>query len=136
MTDLDAKVAEAIGIDFHLNEESGCWLKGAVLRHEVVVLGSGSTSAKISEFSPSTDLNAAFEAAEKVGLFDVYQDVAGQGCQQCLLLKQFGNWWVKRVGEYAGSGMGITDHRTIWIVDAPTPAEAICLAILKLKESK
>jgi hypothetical protein len=64
-------------------------------------------------FRPSTDLNAAFEAAEVVGLFD---------CESGALTKGLmGDGWFVR-------------HRAVPYGRFPTPALAICTAILKLRE--
>ncbi len=60
-------------------------------------------------FQPSTDLNAAFAAAEKVGLFD-----------NARLSSWNGKWEVRW-----------SPTENCW---GPTPALAICVAILKLKD--
>ena len=74
------------------------------------------------EFPPySTDLNAAFAAA--VGLF-------GNGRRALQFADEPGEWrMVERYTEFGDR------HRTpICVASAPTPALAICAAILKLKE--
>jgi hypothetical protein len=68
-----------------------------------------------SGFHPSVDLNAAFAAAEKVRLFDIWA------------LARSGRWRITPARE------------GLWFVDPvlamdSTPALAICAAILKLKE--
>ena len=62
-------------------------------------------------FRPSTDLNAAFAAADKVGLFDEW-----------LLGKAGDLWYFEDYSERCMEG-----------VQEKTPALAICAAILKLK---
>lgn len=76
----------------------------------------------LREFSPSVDVNNAFEAAEKVGLFG-----------------SNGGWLFRFLGE--------GDHPGTWAIyeyydklkvvagNAPSAAVAICLAILKLTYS-
>ncbi len=99
-TELDRRVAEATGWR-HIDDESneGIPPKGdykyAPLPH------------------PSTDLNAAFAAAEEVRLFDEW--CLGLGLE----------WEVMTEGDYLAG-------REVF-VSAPTPALAICAAILKLK---
>ena len=67
-------------------------------------------------FRPSTDLNAAFAAAKKVGLLQCL------GGAECLLFQKGPLWVVHTIAE---DGLAVS---------APTPALAICAAILKLKE--
>ncbi len=65
----------------------------------------------------STDLNAAFAAAEKVGVFS--------GCAGGYALEQARSQW------------SVSDPQTFgdaFLAQGPTPALAICAAILKLKE--
>ena len=66
-------------------------------------------------FSPSTDLNAAFVAATEVGLFDDANVTLSRG--------EEGQWEIER-------HLGLRDGDTLAI--QPTPALAICAAILKL----
>lgn len=70
-------------------------------------------------FRPSTDLNAAFAAAEKVGLFDEFWRTLGRD--------ELGETW----GVFE-QGFGKT---TIAGEQHETPALAICAAILELKET-
>lgn len=65
----------------------------------------------------STDLNAAFAAAERVGLFDEYQIGKWNPREYCVILS-----------------CDQPDERDI-IGRAETPALAICAALLKLKET-
>jgi len=67
-------------------------------------------------FQPSIDLNAAFAAAEKVELFD---HETPPSYRRCLFGVDDDTWCV--------GGPGLS-------ADGPTPALAICAAILKLKE--
>jgi hypothetical protein len=69
-------------------------------------------------WSPSTDLKTAFAAAEKVGLFDP----GGLTCFN-------GIWMVSRLSSDVTAP-------TCVIAEAPTPALAICEAILELKEAE
>ena len=66
----------------------------------------------------STDLNAAFAAAEKVGLFRK---------QCCLLQDTYWHVW----GRFTGRTLGPEFNER-----GETPALAICAAILKLKENQ
>ena len=99
--ELDQAVAEAIGLESWGHRCKNC--------------GSLEFDAKL--FHPSTDLNAAFAAAEKVGLFDTEGSNAGLGQAYA----EDVTWTVSFVGS---------------IVYKSTPALAICAAILKLKEEE
>lgn len=108
-TELDQAVAKAIGWEyagycrrgpmFAKNSEDG--LKDHV---EVGI-----------DWTPSTNLNHAFKAAEKIGLFDYSMP---HGYRRCLFRINLETWRI-----------GGPDFKT----DAQTPALAVCAAILKLK---
>ena len=70
-------------------------------------------------FNPSVDLNVAFAAAEKVGLF---KGNILPSYRRCLFRANDDQLW-----EFGGPGI---------LVTAATPSLAICAAILELKESK
>jgi prepilin-type N-terminal cleavage/methylation domain-containing protein len=75
-------------------------------------------------FCPSTDLNAAFAAAEKVGLFKCdTQD--GPGTNLRLFQGGGGLWWITN-----------GNRRPVVQFNAPTPALAICEAILMSNSPK
>ena len=98
--ELDAAVAKACSLPYEFERgdikvDRGRWLQA---------------------FSPSTDLNAAFEAAEKVGLFN-YRSLT---CYPHLPPR----WLV----HYFHNG----DELNV-VAEGPTPALAICAAILALK---
>ncbi len=84
--------------------------------------GDGFSSCE--HWSPSTDLNAAFGAAEKVGLFQECGHILGRE-----LAANGGMWFVNhtddRVAEFSDCSQ---------VGRGATPALAICAAILKLKE--
>jgi hypothetical protein len=97
-TKLDGLIAAAIGFDFNSERCHKC----------------GMRYCQCQEWSPSTDMNDAFQAAEKVGLFEKY----------CLNKSPTG--WDFRI---------TCDEMCppYLIEDAPSAAVAICRAILKLK---
>lgn len=97
--ELDRAVAEAVGVKV---EASAYNLHRM---HRVDGPGSG------LPFMPSEDLNAAFAAAEKVGLFERWSLRGGGG-------DSWGLYW-------GDLNIGVNE---------PTPALAICAAILKLSE--
>ena len=112
--ELDRAVAEAIGLlwtgPYGSRRGGGqkfCWPGETVPPRYVDVGGT---------WSPSTDLNAAFEAADKVGLFDKNKHDAILGKTSS------GQWEIV---------WGTDDEDT---VTAPSPALAICAALLELKE--
>ena len=104
--ELDAAVARVCGIDGRPSDFGypPCFFR------EVPTMSGGLVTYE--EFRPSTDLNAAFEAAEKVGLFSSYD--------QFTIENHGGRWCLHREG-------GVHDGDTL--------ALAICAAILALKES-
>ena len=109
--ELDAAVAKAIGLTCRILEAPCADLRS---RHRVCV----NTGKPCWEpFEPSNDLNAAFEVAEKAGLFERY----------CLNKSPSG--WDFRIA---------CDEMCppYLIEDCPTAAVAICRAILKLKAAK
>jgi hypothetical protein len=67
----------------------------------------------------STDLNAAYAAAEKVGLLGELRYFIGQYSES----SQFVGFWIKRFQDRP-----IAEHESL--------AVTICMAILKLKETK
>lgn len=136
--ELDAKVAAACGLkhveeirhpkhDWQATGEGNVY-GSAYLCHrcfedrvtdDIDYDGEGECVVTISK-SFSTDLNAAFEAAEKVGLFKATTiGKSGHETDE--------PWYVERSHE--------TQHgsRSETIGRGPTPALAICVAILKLK---
>jgi len=100
--ELDRAVAEAIG-----------WRIEACRPLDWI----GSNGVSVEEFRPSVDLNWAFAAAEKVGLFD--------------------RWVIGQWSNPPQSGWGIEGDDSPVTSLYPTPALAICAAILALgKESE
>ena len=79
-------------------------------------------------YSPSTDLNASFAAAEKVGLFTGPPDVH-------LAMTKDGRWEILMgsTGYRGRIGKTIVCGEMGYVSREPTPALAICAAILKLK---
>jgi hypothetical protein len=98
--ELDRKVAEAIGL--------------------TIVPGTREDRVHVLEWTgyyrPSIDLNMAFEAAEKAGLF-------GEDEANAMLTKGIADLWVLSWGQ--------AEHDLLM---SKTPALVICAAILKLKE--
>ena len=118
--ELDRAVAEAIGIRRKImvgGSKPGCvglfTTRSAV---EVIEVGAEDVRCPVQECS--TDLNAAFAAAEAVGLFsETFWHTLGMG--------EFGEDWC--VYEQDGAVKRSLTH------DQPTAALAICAAILTLK---
>ncbi len=119
--ELDRAVADAIGLVYahrrHLDKSTR-----EILGGEKVGWWDGDKYVGHDTPAFSTDLNAAFAAAEKVGLFEDY------------VLRQHSNGlWAMCIGVE-------DDGRVEYINFTPngyaTPALAICAAILKLKESE
>jgi hypothetical protein len=110
--ELDKAVAEAIGLESAIFRISGVhvtlqeWDELRGVEHHTY-----EGNMPCLQFHPSGDLNAAFAAAEKVGIFD-----GGDMLQKL----SDGIWEVWGVHNEIGRGA--------------TPALAICAAILKLKE--
>lgn len=110
--ELDLAVAEAIGLeDTYLGMD--CVLITSCDWDEMCGIEHFTTEGPIAckKFAPSTDLNAAFAAAEKIGLF-----------LDWMLAKWEKSW------HFYEEGLSLKN------VDASTPALAICAAILKLKK--
>jgi hypothetical protein len=108
-SELDMAVAEAIG----WRQSGEAWVQQETpLDRECWV----------SDFRPSTDLNAAFAAAEKAGLFSGNHLLNSQPNNHCAMLYKLSDdlWHVS----------GCCGER---YSDATTPALAICAAILKTK---
>lgn len=113
--ELDRAVAEAIGAEWRESwkADDGCWKMAAWY------FADGSPAwHRLPSFS--TDLNAAFTAADKVGLFPV-------DGMRFLRRETDGLWAVVEI--YTN-----TPYEAYVIGQARTPALAICAAILKLKE--
>ena len=112
--ELDLAVAEACGVDGWIeslrNEATG------YQSPERFVLGGESETVF---WEPSTDLNAAFEAAERVGLFTIERDGP-----EVHLAKTFDGQWEILTG---GSAMGYVSREA-------TPALAICAGILAVSK--
>ena len=107
--ELDAAVAKAIGIEGEMYDgEFFVRLPGRMFR---------------SEWRPSTDLNAAFEAAEKAELFGI--ETHPRDPYKHLSLDFVVGMW--RMGYLSANCAQET------LAHATTPAVAICRAILKLK---
>lgn len=87
-------------------------------------------------FSPSTNLNAAFAAAEKVGLF-AWQEFNGR--TRYAILRKLGDeyWDVGTIIEENPDEdcwlEGRGDEEIVRVEEQGTPALAICAAILELK---
>ena len=79
------------------------------------------TPAIPERFQPSTDLNAAFAAAEAVGLFEKYHLCCGEW--------EGSRLW--EINEFLTDGFVVEDE--IVLASGPTAALAICAAILNLK---
>ena len=132
MQELDAKVAAAIGLkphDFDYNpdpRDPPCWAyfddhEAAVVRGKIWKRDG----VNWNPFSPSTDLNAAFEAAEKVGLFGVENPGEVVFLSNSAKAGTRGGWKVE-----SGSHEGASFNGP-W---CSTPAEAICRAILNFEQ--
>ena len=107
--DLDRAVAEAIGLAPALQSPDG----------KKFFYDPRDPLHGLRTFLPSTDLNDAFRAAEKTGLFDGTKDGP-----EVHLAKTIDGQWEVLIG---GSEMG-------YLTREKTPALAICAAILKMKE--
>lgn len=103
--ELDRAVAEAVGVPHSTGHESGLCFRTDLDPWE--------------PFAPSADLNAAFEAAEKQGLFDVVSLTRDE-------FQKSRRWAVE---EFVCSKKEMFSV----IATGPTAALAICAAILKLK---
>lgn len=107
--ELDRAVAEAIGIKHQFLEMTGVVVDLQVW-DDLFRQSSGVELSSPVRFRPSHDLNAAFAAAEKVGLF------GDDGSLRNSI--DSSDWVYKSFNQYAR---------------AKTPALAICAAILKAK---
>lgn len=112
--ELDAAVAKAIG-----------WHRGTVDSDAMRFWWDdrGMKRAEHSKFHPSADLNCAFEAAERAGLFDRCDHILSRGSAD----DPRGPWWVNHT-RYRDSELS----KESVVAAGPTPALAICAAILKL----
>ena len=121
--ELDFAVARAIGLkDMCLSKD--CVLVTSCDWDEMRGIEHFTTEGPIAckRFTPSTDLNAAFAAAEKV-------------------TRDAGRWGIQRVGIKWLVDFCLTNPGNIVLgkgifADDSTPALAICAAILKLSEEK
>lgn len=112
--ELDRAVAEAIG------DEPG-------LPFSIARADRGEEGFSYKPYS--TDLNAAFAAAEKVGLFDSSPDAP-----EVHLAKNIDGEWEVLTGEVGYVGMmngSVICGQMGYVSRQPTPAIAICEAILK-----
>ena len=111
--ELDRAVAGAIGLEVHGDEF--CLIQA----HQWDKLFGRSDTDTVMDmpFMPSSHLDAAFAAAERVGLFDVERDGP-----EVHLAKTFDGQWEILTG---GSAMGYVSREA-------TPALAICAGILAL----
>ena len=123
---LDSAVTKAIGL------KNTCFGKDCVLItssdwDEMRGIEHLTTEGPIAckRFAPSTDLNAAFAAAEKVGLFHPLENTYGEGPWVTLTRDPL-RWsiWMWKGEMFIAMG------------EAPTPALVICAAILKFPEEK
>ena len=110
--ELDLAVAEALGWQARCSDPWERWDAPPEVR-TIAVDKSG--DVHWIDGGPSTDLNAAFDAAVEVGLFSCTRVL---GCDEDA---ESPTWFVWR---------GLLEVLSY----APTPALAICAAILKLKE--
>ena len=112
-TVVDLAIAKAIGMTTAV-EFKGDILISSRERDELRGIEHPTCEGSVAciPFSPSKDLNAAFAAAKKVGLFEI----------RCLAQNSSEQW---RIWNY---------DPTELVAPAETPALAICAAILKLKE--
>lgn len=118
--ELDRAVAEAIGIELHARYGVSQFV---TMREWLALTGAkqcpeceegGSFHEMVTQFEPSIDLNTAFAAAEKVGLW--------KECGYC-----------QASGQHVISKTIPVKSWDDTIAHADTPALAICAAILKLK---
>ena len=122
--ELDRAVAEIIGIQTMLDDGkvvTACREWDDILEELGTQLPRGTWRIP---FQPSTDLNAAFAAAEKAGLF--HQDTDAFLCRTPYGKRGSGEEW-KVWREQDGKLRFECSHH------GSTPALAICAAILKLK---
>ena len=114
--ELDRAVAESIGLDIVM--ERGVVVLTRRQWDELQGIEHNTTEGGIAQipFKPSTDLNAALEAAESVGLFKQYKYCQAAGLHVISKSVPVASW--------ADS-----------IAEAETQELAICAAILNLKES-
>lgn len=118
--ELDAKIAEVCGIDVVPCENNGRIVKKG--EHYDQLEGVPYVGKYGDFFEPSTDANAAFEAAEKCGLFN----------GNVSLVKSMRSWYVDECAETYGP----TRPRRWSTGIGDTPALAICDAILTLTERR
>ena len=124
--ELDRAVAEAIGLqveEYYLPSFCAVFLPDGKTADEFGAKGfaaSLDSGERPVHWAPSTDLDAAFAAAEGVGLFDDPSVLLRKGQRNGEIC-----WFLDR-------DVGIP----ISIVFAHTPALAICAAVLKLAEKQ
>ena len=123
--ELDLAVAEAIGVKCYLSKERDtplCVVTGPGSEVLNKLNASGVSWRNTFPFQPSIDLNAAFAATEKFGLFSGnHLHIPGPGNFCAMLYKLSDGIW--HVSGNSGERYS----------DAETPALAICAAILKAK---
>jgi hypothetical protein len=121
--DLDRALAKACGFAAKLRAHKGKW---------AVSIGRTCGSLELT-WRPSTELNAAFEAAEKAGLF-----VFGDGDEGSRFLDRVIDGGIERwrVCAHYYVDEDTPDQRIkIRVIETgSTPAEAICRAILALED--
>lgn len=125
--ELDAAVAKACGIAFTKANRGGDASDWWIIRSPREFDGA---SASGQRWSPFTDLNAAFEAAEKYGLFKPKNDAI-------IILMQWDTGWVIRrqlKTQWGGMWSPVETSRET-IGEGTTVALAICSAILYLEQS-
>jgi hypothetical protein len=108
--ELDLAVAEAVGLAV---------VGGGIDDDEVWVVNADTVTSGL--FHPSRDLNAAFAAAAKAGLFDPDGPEAHLSCHPAAE-ETWKVWWED--SSWPDGGCAVYE---------PTPALAICAAILRLK---
>jgi len=122
--ELDKAVADAIGLECHISDTFVMPICFLGKSHE----GSPDWPAwdKGSPFQPSRDLNAAFSAADKVGLFDGCSHILGKG--SVWSEDSHGHWWINHTRD--GSVPLSLESE---VSSGHSLALAICAAILKAK---
>jgi hypothetical protein len=118
---LNKAVAEAIGLEAFVDEDSLMCLVVPRQWDEIRGIEHPTCEGDVAcqRFRPSSDLNDAFAAANVAGLF--------------------ASFWTTVGADELGEGWGVYDQDgnvKAVVAEAPTPALAICAAILKIKEDQ